>query len=1090
MLMFRRLAFGLALLAATPALLPAQYFGQNKVQYRSFDFRILRTEHFDVHYYPDAREAALDAARMAERSYGRLSRLLKHEYKERKPIILYASHSDFQQTNALGGESPSEGTGGVTDFLKQRMILPFTGSYDDLEHVLQHEMVHQFQYDIWSRGRAGAGLQQVIAINPPLWFVEGMAEYLSVETNDKADPAGAVDANTAMWLRDAVRNGKMPTIDQLENDPRIFPYRFGQALIAFIGARWGDEAIGAILQGTLAGGGGLEGSLKRTIGVDYAKLTDLWHDAVQKRYLPEVATRDAPRAVAEEILSQKKSKGTYHLAPALSPDGTKVAYFSEGDFFFVDLYLADAHTGKVEKKLLKSTYSTNYETFRFINSTASWSADGTQLAIAAKKGERDDIVIIDPKRNKEIRRIKLKLSGALTPSWSPDGTKLVFTGLDGGISDLFIVDADGENLQRLTNDKNADFHPVWSPDGKTIAFATDRGPDTDFNTLKIGNLKIALYHLDTDSIEVLPYMEWGTNRSPQWAPDGQSIAFVSDRDGVSNIYLFDLTDRQLYQLTHLFTGAQGITTFSPVISWAQKADRFASVIYNKGDFDVYAVDNIRSFKRDPWKPPAETPTPPTAEPPQPLIAQRVDSVTKPVGEINDTVTDSTKLGNRPPVEDTGSLYRTPQGFREADSEPAGRDSSHTEPISISALMDSVALNLPDTAEFSDQKYKVKFQPDYVARPTIGYTRDNFGRGFYGGSAIQLSDMLGNHNLLFSLFINGRITEAQVGASYFNLTNRLNWGVGLSQEPYYFIEPSIVVPAQDGSNDNVLVTNIQRIVYRSAQFGSYYPIDRFRRLEGNMAVVNVDTHIQTVFEQFDPISGILTQDPVTRERSAGTSTFLEPSVAYVFDNSLPGYVAPFYGKRLRLSVSQAVGGWQYTSLLADYRRYDHLLGPFTLATRVLGYGRYGPDNDRFLLFLGSTDLVRGNTSGSYYSHECRAANFTCVPLERLLGTRIAVGNAELRFPLLYGGLAFLPAGFPPIEGALFYDVGVAWDDASTVKWHRDSGDDPLNVRTPSQTFGAGARMNVFGIMILRLDYSIPQERSAFKGYWTLSLGPAF
>ena len=112
------------------------------------------------------------------------------------------------------------------------------------------------------------------------------------------------------------------------------------------------------------------------------------------------------------------------------------------------------------------------------------------------------------------------------------------------------------------------------------------------------------------------------------------------------------------------------------------------------------------------------------------------------------------------------------------------------------------------------------------------------------------------------------------------------------------------------------------------------------------------------------------------------------------------------------------------------------------------------------------------------------------LERLLGTRIAVGNAELRFPLLYGGLAFLPAGFPPIEGALFYDVGVAWDDASTVKWHRDAGDDPLNVRTPSQTFGAGARMNVFGIMILRVDYSIPQERSAFKGYWTLSLGPAF
>ena len=156
--MIRRCLLALCLVAGAPAPLSAQYyFGQNKVQYRAFDFQVLRTEHFDIHFYPEARAAALDAGRMAERSYQRLSRLLRHEYKERKPIILYASHSDFQQTNALGGESPGEGTGGVTDFFKQRIILPFTGSYQELEHVLQHEMVHQFQYDIWSRGLAGAG---------------------------------------------------------------------------------------------------------------------------------------------------------------------------------------------------------------------------------------------------------------------------------------------------------------------------------------------------------------------------------------------------------------------------------------------------------------------------------------------------------------------------------------------------------------------------------------------------------------------------------------------------------------------------------------------------------------------------------------------------------------------------------------------------------------------------------------------------------------------------------------------------------------------------------------------------------------------
>jgi hypothetical protein len=124
--MYRKLALLLAFSAALPAVASAQYFGQNKVQYKTFDFQIIQTEHFDVYFYPREREAAMDAARMAERSYARLSRVLNHEFHERKPIILYASHSDFQQTNATSGEV-SEGTGGFTDFLKHRNILPFTG---------------------------------------------------------------------------------------------------------------------------------------------------------------------------------------------------------------------------------------------------------------------------------------------------------------------------------------------------------------------------------------------------------------------------------------------------------------------------------------------------------------------------------------------------------------------------------------------------------------------------------------------------------------------------------------------------------------------------------------------------------------------------------------------------------------------------------------------------------------------------------------------------------------------------------------------------------------------------------------------------
>src|SRR5437879_13667548 len=147
MIVMRRIggiAVALALFSAGP--LAAQYFGQNKVQYQAFDFHIIQTEHFEVYYYPAERSAALDGARIAERWYARLSRVLHDRFQGRKPIIFYASQSDFQPTNLV--DAPGEGLGRVTHFFKHRMVLPFTGAYEELEHVVGPELVAQFQYAV------------------------------------------------------------------------------------------------------------------------------------------------------------------------------------------------------------------------------------------------------------------------------------------------------------------------------------------------------------------------------------------------------------------------------------------------------------------------------------------------------------------------------------------------------------------------------------------------------------------------------------------------------------------------------------------------------------------------------------------------------------------------------------------------------------------------------------------------------------------------------------------------------------------------------------------------------------------------------
>ena len=1096
----RRSLVGLALFAgllaaAPPAPLAAQYFGQNKVQYRNFRFQTVQTEHFDIYYYPDERIGALDAARMAERAYARLSRILHHQFSSRKPIILYASQSDFQQTNVV--DASGEGLGGVTEFFKHRAVLPFTGSYGEFEHVLQHEMVHQFQYDVYSRGRPGAGVQTLMAVNPPLWFMEGMAEYLSL---------GPINPETAMWLRDAALEGHLPSIEDMTSNPYIFPYRYGHALWAYIGEKWGDEVIGEILQSSASAG--LDGAFKRALGRSLEDLSNDWRDAIQTTFLPQLGDHYRARRIAEPLLTQRRSGGRIFLAPALSPDGKTIAFFGDQGGFFVDLWLADAETGRVMQRLVRSTMNNNYESLRFINSAGSFSPDGRFFAIAAKRKDRDDLVILDVKQDKEERRIQVGLSGLQTPRWSPDGKQLVFTGFNGGFTDLYVINRDGSGLRRLTNDKYADLHPSWSPDGKTIAFVTDRGGETDFETLRFGNLRIALYHLDAGTIEMLGNMQIGKNIDPVWSPDGRSLAFVSDRTGIANVFLYDFADGQIYQLTNMFTGVQGITPLSPVLSWAPQADRLAFVYYEDAQYSVYSVENPRSLRRGPYRGPA-------APPVTLLLAEQRDTIGAPPPAASAPIpappvepaslggtsagTSGTTSGPAPQAPQGTSIYRSSGGFRPSAAPQPAESSAAPPPVTVRALLDSATLALPDTNEFSFKPYKVRFTADYVVRPTVGYQRDNFGRGIFGGTAIALSDILGNHSVVLAGSINGRISEAQFLGLYVNQTHRLNWASGFSQDPLYFYGGSdwtrVANANSPGDSLDVYSSRIRRFVIRDAFTESSYPFSRFNRIEMGMHVVNISEAtltLQTAFRH-DSTGAFVDQSLVS---SGGPSaTYVQPSIAHVHDNTLFGYVGPFAGARSRLQISPAFGTWQFTSGLVDYRRYL-FFRPFTLAFRGMLFGRFGRDADRFPIFVGSTELLRGYTAGSFRNHECLAnpdstSRTGCGELDQLIGSKIAVTNVELRFPLTRSlVLGFLPVGFPPIEGALFFDAGMAWDDASIVKLHRSATDNPVLVRQPLRSWGASIRANVFGLMIVRFDYTKPLDRPIKHNYWTISLGPTF
>jgi outer membrane protein assembly factor BamA len=296
--------------------------------------------------------------------------------------------------------------------------------------------------------------------------------------------------------------------------------------------------------------------------------------------------------------------------------------------------------------------------------------------------------------------------------------------------------------------------------------------------------------------------------------------------------------------------------------------------------------------------------------------------------------------------------------------------------------------------------------------------------------------------------------------------------------------------------NTFVTNVRRQIYRSVFFQGYYPVSRFQRIEGSLRFAQVDDAIQSILEPYDPRTNFAIEEPFMETNNRAGVLYLQPSAAWVFDNSLFGYTGPFYGRRSRFEVAQALGDWRFTQVTADYRRYDKLAGPVILSTRLLYFGRLGRDANRFRIFGAATDLIRGHTSGSYRRNECLTAPAAvssatgCAPLDRLAGTELGVASAEIRFPLLTPALGFVPQGIPPLEAAIFYDIGMVWDEHSTLKWTRQLGDDPISVRTPLQAVGWSVRMNLFGFAIGRLDYAVPLNRRGVSGLWTFSLGPAY
>jgi len=995
----------------------AQHFGRNKPSYEKFDFKVRHDPNFTLYHYlkNDSLLEAFSAA--ADQWYKAHQQVFLDTFPQPNPFILYANHSDFWQTSAILG-TVSIGTGGVTEGLRNRVVMPLMDLHSQTHHVLGHELVHVFQYRMMKNPEDSLSLNNLQ--NLPLWMVEGLAEYLST---------GPVDPHTAMWMRDALRANDFPTLRDMTRNYKYFPYRYGQAFWSYVVGTYGDSIISPLFRNTAWYG--YEKAIEDLSGLDEKAFSEAWKEDLINYYRQYDGLR--ADSVRGRSLTEKKKSGNINIAPVLSPNGQYVAFLSERNFFGIDLFLADAHTGEVLKTLATTARENHIDEFSYIESTGTWSPQSNQFAFVSFSEGSSVLTIVDmdAKGKTTIHRLD-GLPYFSNPSWSPDGEEIVVSGMVDGQGDLYLFNLKSGKVTQLTNDWYSDVQPQWSPDGRFIVFSSDR--PAPGRTYRSKALQISLYDREEDDITVLDVFHGAENLNPIFAPDGKSVYFLSNRDGFRNLYTYEFASGRIQQLTDYVTGITGITSYSPALSVSTETGEVAYSYFDKAEYRIYVAKPDDFTVRD-------------------VTHEGVNFA----------------AGTLPPKSESAIVARLEQ--------------LDLTPLTASTRTESVP-------------YKPKLGLEYIGNQVgIGISTSSFGTrtGMAGGVDMIFGDMLGYHRVFSTLALNGEIYDFGGQAAYLNEKNRINWGVAVSHIPYrssYLgYRPDTLIVRDDTLATTNLMLDVMRAFDKSVEGFVYFPFSTTRRIEFGTGYSFYSFRVDRYNHYY--YQGYLIHEDREKLPSPEGYNLGSTYAAYVLDNSYFGIASPLRGRRFRIEAEKTYDALDYHTLMFDYRHYV-FLNPTSLAFRLLHIGRFGADAEDGRLYplsFAYPTLTRGNEPDNIRGYDTGQEG-GAHSINQIFGSRMLVANAEWRIPFT-GPERLTPIHSKTLftELALFVDAGLAWTSSTSPKlrWDPESPTD----RVPFLSTGLSLRINLFGLMVIEPYYALPWRIDHFaRGVFGVNFSPGW
>lgn len=1004
-------------------------FGRLKPQHESFQWQSFQTKHFEVYFHGEGEYIGRYTAQILEESLATIERTLGLLMSKRIPVIVYNSHNQFQQTNAVGTILP-RGVSGLTESMKNRIVVPFEGNWNAFRHVLFHELVHACMNDFFFGGTIQSAVSGNMRMEFPTWLSEGLAEYISLQ---------GLDVQTDMFMRDRTVSGAIPDLHRLAG---LEQYRIGQMFWWLVAERFGNAKIIELLA-RLRNINTLDNAFRSTFGVNVKEMSEVFREEMSKLYSKESEQFEDIEKFSRRLTQHTAAHTVYNSSPALSPDGATAAFIS-GRGGQYGIYTMDIATGTTDE-LIRSGRGVDFEELTLLTPALSWNAQSTHIAATAKSGGADAVYLINV-RTGDKEKLPVSFKTISSVAWSPDGQRLALTVVDGIQSDIVIYDVSSQRISKLTDDIFGEYAMVWSPDSKTIFFVSDRGEHlgdgkktTDFNIWEHDVAQSDVYAIDIETLEMQRITAQSGTRITSLAmgQDATKLYVVSDENGIGNIYEWDLTTKTHLAKTNSLSAIKHISIASDGL-------RMICSALKQGSDDIFLIADITALS--------------PGNVLEPTGLRKKERERSSLAEkIVQSMSSATPKPDNPL---TGYGVFDLDFTRQRAIVPNAKNSVST---ADDARQTATANVLVNASELQPQQYVPRLSTDILlSNPTF-----NTFWGLQLGFQSQFSDMLGDHVLTVNANVLFNLRNLDIMATYSYLPNVIDYEAS-----------AFYTNRWAGTLEGTL-----SLRFFGAGAKAIMPLTQSKRIEAGANIVNVsydnlDFPFLPSYSRFLIIPEVkFTHDDAQYAFGAPVSgtryTVIADALPALTDGAYQFARIRFDG-RAYLPVGEAV-------ILAGRAAGGGHFGGNPLRFFVGGAENWF-----------NTELMNGVLP--FRRPEDLYFNNFVMPLRgwalnQLSGTKFFAFNGEVRIPAagLFGRSA-LPSFVQSLVGTVFTDIGGAWTDTFQA-----TAQDPFGGAIPGNLLtsaGIGLRALMFGLP-LKVDVAWANLVARWsEPRWVISLGYDF